>query len=273
VAPEAPVAVADASVASPATAPEAPKPSAESPSAPAAPTHGSKSPRPPALPAAKPEPAPSAPPAAAPAQKSATYQVESSGRASFLIDAPLEKIKGAWSRLGGEFTVDPAHLDATRGEVTLDLSTLKITTFEDPNQNQRQAEHAINWMEIGNEVSADVRAKNRTARFRVEKVVSVTPAAFGAGSASALATLSGTLTLHGITSPQEVLVEVSAEGDPGAPSALRVVSKKPLTLSLKHHDVKPRDLAGRFISGALEQVGQKISDTVQVSFDFRATRR
>ncbi|MFT3928458.1 MAG: YceI family protein [Myxococcales bacterium] len=225
-----------------------------------------------AEPSAVPASAPPAPPQAV-VSASASYQVEGSGRVSFLIDAPLEKIKGNWSRTGGQLKVDPAKLDQTRGEVSMDLSTLKITTFSDPNQNATQAGHALNWLETGDEVAPEARARFRQAVFRIEKIVSAQPTAFAEGATQCNAVVEGDMTLHGITSHHQVEVSISAEGDPKAPSALRVTSTKPVRLSLKTHDVKPRDLAGRFLAGALEQVGQKISDAVQVSIDFRLVRQ
>ena len=38
-----------------------------------------------------------------------------------------------------------------------------------------------------------------------------------------------------------------------------------MPVSLKEHDVKPRDVAGKFLAGSLEKVGDKITDTAQVS--------
>jgi len=34
--------------------------------------------------------------------------------------------------------------------------------------------------------------------------------------------------------------------------------------------VKPRDLAGKFLAGALEKIGQKIDDSVEISLDLTA---
>ena len=65
-------------------------------------------------------------------------------------------------------------------------------------------------------------------------------------------------------------VALTLEGPPEAPTSIRVVTTQPLKISLKEHDVKPRDLAGKFLSGALEKIGQKIDDTVQVSLDLTA---
>jgi hypothetical protein len=59
-------------------------------------------------------------------------------------------------------------------------------------------------------------------------------------------------------------------GPPDAPTRVQVTTLEPLRISLKQHDVKPRDVAGKFLKGALEQVGEKIVDEVQVSFDFNA---
>jgi hypothetical protein len=49
-----------------------------------------------------------------------------------------------------------------------------------------------------------------------------------------------------------------------------VTTLEPLPLSLKEHDIKPRDVAGKFLNGALEKVGKKIDDVVQISLDVTA---
>ena len=58
-----------------------------------------------------------------------------------------------------------------------------------------------------------------------------------------------------------------------APTAFRIRTVSPMAVSLKGYDIKPRDLAGRFLSGALEKVGNKIIDIAQVSLDITARRR
>jgi hypothetical protein len=67
-----------------------------------------------------------------------------------------------------------------------------------------------------------------------------------------------------------VTATVTFSGPPDAPTLARVVTAAPLVVSLKEHDVKPRDLAGKFLSGALEKIGQKIDDSVQISLDLTA---
>lgn len=65
---------------------------------------------------------------------------------------------------------------------------------------------------------------------------------------------------------------VALSGPAAAPAVLRITTDEPIRLSLKEHDVKPRDVAGKFLNGALERVGKKLDDMVQVSLDVSATR-
>jgi hypothetical protein len=83
-------------------------------------------------------------------------------------------------------------------------------------------------------------------------------------------TARGDLWIHGVSSPKTVKLIARFEGAPGAPSGVHVTTAEPLRLSLREHDIKPRDIAGKFLNGALEKVGKKIDDTVQVSLDLFA---
>jgi len=81
----------------------------------------------------------------------------------------------------------------------------------------------------------------------------------------------GDLWLHGKTEPKSVKLSVSFRGAPESPSEIRVKTLEIMPVSLQAHDVKPRDIAGKFLQGTLEQIGKKIDDKVQVSLDFKAT--
>ncbi|MDH5675925.1 MAG: YceI family protein [Myxococcales bacterium] len=200
------------------------------------------------------------------------FAIVGSGRASFLIDAPLEKIKGRWTRFDGELKVDAADLRETGGRVSMDLGDLRTHTFGDSGKDAKQTEHAKNWMEIGREVSSAVRAKYAQAVFSIERIERVEPERLDA-SMKAVATVAGTLTLHGIEAAKRVEVELRFEGSPDAPTGVEISTKKPLSVSLSRHQIKPRDLTGRFLAGALERVGQKIADRAQVSVSIQARRR
>src|SRR2546430_17348079 len=66
-----------------------------------------------------------APSAAASAASGQRRFVAASGTATFLIDAPLEKIKGRSTQVRGYLNLDPRNLKATTGQIELDLDDLK----------------------------------------------------------------------------------------------------------------------------------------------------
>ena len=222
--------------------------------------------------------APPPPPPAEPAAKGALrFVVGEAGTVKFLVDAPDEKIKGHWSKLRGQLDVDPADLRATAGQIEVDLADTVTETFDDPEQNEKQTEHARNWFQLGADVPAEQREQNRWARFIFEKIdevsapslASVSPAADGTRLVHV--TASGQLWLHGVTSPKSVKLAVTFAGSPEHPSSLHVASEAPMTVSMKEHDVKPRDVVGKFLKGGLERVGGKITDRVDITLAFDAT--
>lgn len=229
----------------------------------------------------KPEPPPPtrvAPPvasSAAPAAPSALKLVVSdAGSGAFLIDAPLEKIKGKATRARGELTVDPANLGASRGRVELDLATLSTFTFGDAEKDGKQTEHARNWLGLGTDVAEEERGENQWVRFEIREV-DATPAKLAdaplvEGRPRVELTARGDLWLHGVTAKKSVRLQATFGGSAEAPTDVRVTSVEPLRLSLKEHDVKPRDVAGKFLQGALERVGDKIVDETQVSIELTA---
>lgn len=83
--------------------------------------------------------------------------------------------------------------------------------------------------------------------------------------------------MHGVTKSKTVELDATLydikEGDPQFKDAKRVLmlrTSKPFIVSLKEHDVKPRDTGGKFLSTALKVVGLKLGDDAQVSLDLRA---
>jgi polyisoprenoid-binding protein YceI len=215
-----------------------------------------------------------APPSAG-SETSSGFRVAEQGKATFLIDAPLEKIKGQSEKLRGNLSIDAANLAKTTGEVDVDLASLTTLTFDDPGKNASQTEHTHNWLEIGNDVDAKHREENRWARFTVRSIEQVSSPKLAdapekAGERSVSLTAQGDLWLHGVSTPKTVKLSATFQGPPAAPTGVHVVTAEPLAVSLQAHDVKPRDVAGKFLNGALEKIGQKIEDNVQISLDFTA---
>jgi polyisoprenoid-binding protein YceI len=194
-------------------------------------------------------------------------QVERAGTASFLIDAPLEKIKGTSTGFAGNLDVDWKNLSATTGQISLDIDTLKTMTFGEAGKDSTQTEHAHNWLGLGSD--AKDHTANQMARFTIR---SVRAPGLSADTRSVEVDAEGDLWVHGITAKKTVRLKIEVMGPKDSPSSVHVTTLEPLRVSLSEHDVKPRDVAGKFLSGALEKVGKKIDDSVQVSLDFTATQ-
>lgn len=214
------------------------------------------------------------PPLSAPKVEGATQMKVTTGKATFLIDAPLEKIKGATEDVAGVLAVAPMDLTKTRGEVRFKLSTVATSTFDDAEKNKKQTEHARAWMGLGSEVPASERAAHEYARFVIQQVETATPKLADLpekdGKRTANVKATGDLTLHGVTVKRTIDLTVEFQGPPDAPTELTVRTDKALDVSLKEHDIKPRDALGKFLDGALEKIGQKIDDRVQLSLQATA---
>jgi polyisoprenoid-binding protein YceI len=200
------------------------------------------------------------------------YAIADRGLAGFLIDAPLEKIKGHADKLRGAIDLDTDALATSSGEVDVDLDSLVTDTFGDPSKDTAQTTHAHNWMELG--ADSPNHEADRWARFtfaratNAEGFTKLSDVPVTGGERHFKLSVPGNLWLHGITSPKTLVLNVVAKlgaTPDAAPASLHIESATPMPVSLKEHDVKPRDVAGKFLAGSLEKVGDKITDTAQVS--------
>ncbi|MGH7286371.1 MAG: YceI family protein [Polyangiaceae bacterium] len=189
------------------------------------------------------------------------------GKGSFLIDAPLEKIKGMSEEVTGYLDVNPKELAKSGGVVKVRLSTLKTSTFDDTDKNVAQTEHARNWMEVGNDSAPETRMKYEWATLTVTSIEATPASLADAKDGVVKAKVSGDLAIHGATSKETIPVTLTFKGPADAPTELDIKTDEPMAVSMKEHDVKPRDKVGGFLNGALDRIGKKIDDKVQVSFD------
>jgi polyisoprenoid-binding protein YceI len=220
--------------------------------------------------------APPSPSSTAAVPSGSAFQIEENGAASFYIDAPLEKIKGRSNKVRGNVAIDLKNLKKASGEIDVDLEALVTQTFAEASENTSQTEHAHNWLEIGSDVEPKRREENRWARFFLRSVEEASAADLAtavekAGERTVNVTARGDLWLHGVSASKTVKLAATFQGPASAPTRLRVVTVEPMLVSLQEHDVKPRDIAGKFLNGALEKVGKKIDDAVQLSLDVTAT--
>lgn len=186
------------------------------------------------------------------------------------IDAPLEKFRGETKKVLGAFDLDPTRLTATTGELSADLDAFVTTTFHDADKDESQTEHARNWFEIGADVEKKWRDDYRWARFTIERVEKASVAALADAKAvdgvrSVRLTVRGSLRVHGRAASKTVELELAFAGPPDAPTGVKFATVAPFAVSLAEHDVKPRDVTGRFLAGALEKVGKKLDDRAEIT--------
>jgi len=180
--------------------------------------------------------------------------IDPASKTSIEMPAPKEHITASTSAAKGELTVDPTDLTKTRGQVKVDLLTLKTTTFSDAKKDSSQTEHAHNWLEAGDLVTPEVKEANRWAIFNIqgvdglaEKDLSKVPVTPGGKDdvRTVAATVKGDFFLHGHQVHKDVPVEIvfhyltSQAATPGAkPTRVEVHTKTPLHVILADHDVK-----------------------------------
>jgi len=198
-------------------------------------------------------------------------------RALFVINAPLEKIKGRTGGVEGTIDLDSMFLNQSKGSFTVDLDTFATNTFGDESKDTSQTEHMKNWLEIGPDVDDKVRERNRYATFTITSISDVSVNNVDnipSTNDERVVTMkvNGDLLLHGVKSPKTIDLWLAFVGKPEEMAFLLIRTVRPFTFSLKEHDIKPRDVTGKFLAGALEKVGQKIDDTVQVSLDLKAAK-
>lgn len=208
--------------------------------------------------------------ASAPAKDMPTMAAKSV-KATFLIDAPLEKIKGRSEEGEGNIALVPNDLARTTGNLKVKLASLRTETFGDKGKDEGQTDHARAWMELGKDTPEATRRAHEFAVFTL-RGLKVSPNDLSAmkaenGVRKANVTAIGDIKLHGVTVRREVVLAATFKGPPDAPTEVSFKTDAPFPLSLKEHDIKPRDGLGKFLDGALEKVGKKIDDKVQVSLE------
>lgn len=174
----------------------------------------------------------------------------------FIMDAPLEKIKGATPSLSGKISVDEADLKTVKGEFDIDVTSIKLNTFDDAEKNTTQTGHMLNWMEVGESVDVATKEKFKIAKLEINGAKSVTKKS----DSESIITADATLTLHGITKTIPVELNVQKTG-----TGYLVLSNKAFLVSLEGHDVRPRDLAGKLLVKVSETLGQKVAKEAQVN--------
>jgi len=196
------------------------------------------------------------------------------GRSTFLIDAPLEKIKGEAEEVKGSIALDAADLSKTRGEIFFRLSSLKTSTFNDAKKDASQSDHAKNWLQVGKDSKPEEVAKFEWVSFKVVSVEAapgkLAEAKEEGGGRLIRGKVTGDFTLHGKTARKTLAFTATVKGPADKPTSVTIKTEAPFDVSMKEHEVMPRDEIGSLINGALGKIGKKIDDRIQVSLEVTA---
>ncbi len=211
-----------------------------------------------------------------------TYAIDPKSKTSVDMPGLKEDIKADTDAAAGKLEVDLTSVSNTRGEVKVDLTSLKTRTFND-DHDASQTHHALNWLEVGDASSADAKKANQYAVFASQSItapsaadvskVSATPEN-GEDVRTVTMTAHGDFLLHGHKTKMDVPIEARFHYPAGAPADSRptridVKTTAPLKVTLKDYDVRPRDNFGKIAEWTTNLVG-KVAETADVSLDLHA---
>lgn len=222
---------------------------------------------------------------AAPKTEAATvFTVQAEGSAvSFEMQAPFERQEGTvpTQALSGSLHVDPHDLTKTTGLVMVDLAKLEIfmqKAEEEGDYGEReksdvQNEHMRDWLEIGDDVPADVLKDNQRVEFSITEVKDVSTAdvsAMEGAERTVTFTAGGEFLLHQRKSPKAVKMEATFHYQGDTPTTVEVRTVEPFAVGLAEHDVRPRTGFGTLAQKTLSTLSSKVAEEAQVSVSFTA---
>jgi hypothetical protein len=211
-----------------------------------------------------------------------TYRIDADGRTTIDIGASLLRIKATTAAAAGAITLDPRDLAATRGEVKIDLVTLRSRTFGNAQSDDALATGARAWLEVAVEDRID--EKMRWATFRIRSIEDLDPSRdalsipplSGGGDVRRSVTLTarGDLLVHGRSASQTVKLRAELAWPPGAergmPSAIAIQTIEPMEVALAEHAIVPRDAFGKETPEAAHLFGTKVGSVARVGLDLSA---
>jgi hypothetical protein len=209
------------------------------------------------------------------------YVIDAASQTHVDLPGIKEHIVGGTSAASGTLDVVPTNVAQSRGIVRVDLSTFATRTFGNAD-DATQTKHARTWLEVV--VDDKTNEDMRWAEFAVRSIdapsatdiTTVSPVRDGGDEVRAVSmTLHGDLLVHGHKVQEDEAVDVSFHYAPGAlasskPSRIDIVSKQPMRVILKEHDIRPRDPAGQVLAWTTSLVA-KVAETADVTFALAAT--
>jgi len=208
-----------------------------------------------------------------------TFSIDpASSKASWEMVAPVEKIFGELSAgITGDLSIDPTDVTKTTGLLMADIGKIDLFQqkrddekgeFGEKKHNDKQNEHAKQWLEIDPEQKEDARKKNSVAQFSIMKITTDTPdlTKLTGAERKISGTMTGSLLLHGHKAEKSMKFEATFTFDGDKPKKVVVETKEPMKISLDEFDVKPHDAAGK----TLKALDSKVAADAPVMISFTA---
>jgi hypothetical protein len=198
------------------------------------------------------------------------------GDVSFELPARHGNPQGKLPHARGELDVDLDDLSRTTGSISFELGALVVTSG-DGHTDAANTARALAWLELGNAVAADQRARADAASFVIGSLDAGHLVTAPNGDRrvprrelESRWTVRGELSLHGVRAPvsAEVSLSLVPGTDPtGPPVELVIRSRRPLVVSLGTHDIRPRDESGVPIAKDLALFGDRVGTEAKISFE------
>jgi hypothetical protein len=220
-------------------------------------------------------------PGSAGAQKLAVEKASS--KVEFMMEAPVEKIRGRVSNAAeGELSIDPADIAKTTGFLAVDISGIelyqtvaddKTKEFGKETKNPDQNDHARQWLEIGPDAPEEMRKKNSRVEFAIRKIEGasqgdITKMTGAQRKVTFKAT--GDFLLHGRKTEKTADMEATFNYEGDKLSSVAVKTTKPFAVGLAEHDVRPRKGFGVLAEKTLDLLAPKVAKEALVSVDLMA---
>lgn len=223
------------------------------------------------------------------------YVIEERCSAELDLRAKEAAPRGTFRVCKGEIDVDLLDLGRTRATVSVDLGSIEMLGEGDAGRSDELTQQAQNWMDIGASRPEAERERLRWATFDLKSVENLSAPSAHAGKLEKatepaepppvgeedaapplrrerrLVTLDakGSLMIHSVEVDASVPLRAvfhyaGPAGASAKPERLTLGARRPLVISLRAHDIKPRDASGVFQSQGMKLLGGRVGTEARV---------
>lgn len=198
---------------------------------------------------------------------------EKSSKASWMMEAPFEKIFGEIaSGISGTVFIDPADLKTTAGLFEADLGKLDLfqqvrenekdekSAFKERTRSDKQNEHAKAWLQLE-------KSEFAKAQFKIKKLETETNdvSKLSGAERKVTGTLTGDLLVHGRSAERKVKFEAVFTYDGDKLSKVTMKTTEPLDVNLEEFDIRPHDPGGKTLAALAPKVAKSAPVTIELS--------